>query len=78
MATVRNRAWKRRETSERRVSGLSTQRSTATGRSLKSSEKTHLQIVGQLGPAGVTGVHGDEDVAGGVERQLRPFEHELL
>ena len=40
--------------------------------------RTNLEIVGQLGAAGVPGVHGDEHGAGGVEGELGALEEELL
>jgi len=38
---------------------------------------SHLEVVGQLGAAGVSGVHGDEAVAHHLERQDGALEHEL-
>ena len=37
-----------------------------------------LEVVGQLGAASITRVHGDADVAVGVQLQLGPFKDELL
>ena len=38
----------------------------------------YLEVVRQLLPACISGVHGDEHGAGGVESQLRAFEHEAF
>eukprot|EP00962_Isochrysis_galbana_P019781 scaffold5766_cov110-Isochrysis_galbana.AAC.8 len=38
----------------------------------------HLEVVGQLGPAGVARVHRDKGVAHHLERERRTFEQELL
>lgn len=38
----------------------------------------YLQVIGQLGAAGVSRVHGDEDGTGRVELQLRTLKHQRL
>ena len=38
----------------------------------------YLQVVGELRPAGVPRVHGDEGTAGVHDVQLRAFEHKPL
>ena len=38
----------------------------------------HLEVVGQLGAAGVARVHRDEDRVGRVDREVSPFEDEAL
>ena len=42
------------------------------------SSLSNLEIVGQFGASGVTGVHRDEDSAGRDERDLCPLEHKPL
>lgn len=37
-----------------------------------------FQVVWQLRAASIARVHGDEDIAGGAQRQLTPLEHEAL
>ena len=36
-----------------------------------------FEVVGEFGPSGVPGVHGDEGSASGNERQIRSLEHEV-
>lgn len=40
--------------------------------------KQGLQVVGQLRAAGVAGIHGDEDGAGGDQRDLRALENKAF
>lgn len=38
----------------------------------------YLEVIRQLGPASVPGVHGDEDSTGRVQRELGAFKEEHL